>query len=99
MYGKVKRLRHQGMRLPDREISQSSFVQGELTLAALASTYVLDVKDPSSQVGDSLFPRLYEARLVTMHGDKMLFRGEERPQGEAGPAYVQEWSVVVELRP
>jgi hypothetical protein len=58
--------------------------------------FVLQVKDPNSQVGDSLFPRLYEARLTTMHGDKMLFKGEERPQGDAGPALVQEWSVVVE---
>jgi hypothetical protein len=38
---------------------------------------------------------LYDARLVTMHGNKMLFKGEERPQGDAGPAYVQEWSVLV----
>jgi hypothetical protein len=25
----------------------------------------------------------------------MLLYGEERPQGDAGPAYVQEWSVMV----
>ena len=33
-----------------------------------------------------------------MHGNKMLFKGEERPQGDAGPAFVQEWSVIIETR-
>lgn len=96
MYGKVKRLRERGQRLSDRDIGQAPHVEGELTLVSMAGTFVLQVKDPNSQVGDSLFPRLYEARLTTMHGDKMLFKGEERPQGDTGPAYVQEWSVVIE---
>lgn len=93
MYGKVKRLRENGRRLTDREIAQAQFVQGEVRLVGLAMAYVLEVKDPASQVGQSLFPALYDARLITMHGDGMLFKGEERPQGEGGPAYVQEWSV------
>jgi hypothetical protein len=95
MYGKVKRLRERGARLSDRDIGQAPFVQGEITLAGLGATHVLAVKDPNSQVGDSLFPRLYEARLITMHGDKMLFKGEERPHGDTGPAYVQEWSILI----
>jgi hypothetical protein len=98
MYGKVKRLRERGLRLPDRDIGKAVFVQGEITLAGLGGTLVLEVKDPNSQVGESLFPRLYDARLITMHGDKMLFKGEERPQGDAGPAYVQEWSLLVGSR-
>ena len=57
---------------------------------------MLTVTDPNSQVGGSLIPQLYDARLVTMHGTKMLFKGEERPQGDAGPAYVQEWAVQLE---
>jgi hypothetical protein len=95
MYGKVKRLRERGARLSDLDIARAPFVEGELTLISLAGTGVLQVKDPNSQVGDSLFPRLYEARLITMHGDRMLFKGEERPQGEAGPAFVQEWAVML----
>lgn len=96
MYGKVKRLRDRGRRLADHDISQAPFVQSEVTLVGLSTTYVLAVNDPGSQVGESLFPRLYEARLVTMHGNKMLFKGEERPEGDSGPAFVQEWTVVVD---
>jgi hypothetical protein len=98
MHGKVKRLRQRGVRIPNREISQAPFVEGDLTLAALRSTYILEVKDPASQVGASLFPTLYEARLITMHGSAMLFKGEERPEGDDGPAFVQEWSVMIEPR-
>ena len=96
MYGKVKRLRAVGKRLSDLDISRAQHVDGEVTLTGLAGTLVLAVTDPNSQVGDSLFPMLYEARLISMHGTKMLFKGEERPQGDAGPAVVQEWAVVVE---
>lgn len=94
MYGKVKRLRVAGKRLADHDIARAEYVQGELTLAGLGATNVLTVTDPNSQVGASLFPSLYDARLVTMHGTKMLFKGEERPQGDQEPAYTQEWSVV-----
>ncbi|QOY95603.1 hypothetical protein IM543_07050 [Massilia sp. UMI-21] len=52
--------------------------------------------EPNSQIGDSLLPQLYDARLITMIEHKMLFKGEERPQGDAGPAYVQKWAPVVE---
>jgi hypothetical protein len=90
MYGKVKRLRERGARLSDRDIGQAPFVQGEITLAGLGAPLVLEVKEPASKVGASLLPALYEARLVTMHGNKMLFKGEERPQGDAGPTYIQE---------
>lgn len=31
---------------------------------------------------------------MTQH--KMLFKDEEQPQGDVGPAYVQEWALVVE---
>lgn len=96
MYGKVKRLRAAGKRLSDHDIARAQYVEGEVTLTGLGGTLVLTVKDRNSQVGESLFPQLFEARLITMHGTKMLFKGEERPQGDAGPAYVQEWAVVVE---
>lgn len=96
MYAKVKRLRQRGTRLPDREIASAPHVEGDVTLFGLGAGYVLAVKDPNNQVSDGLFPPLHEARLVTMHGNKMLFRGEERPDGDSGPAFVQEWSVLVE---
>ena len=95
MHGKVKRLRNRGARLSDQDIARSEYVEGEVTLSGLGTTLVLTVTDPNSQVGASLFPQLFEARLITMHGNKMLFKGEERPQGDAGPAFVQEWSMVV----
>lgn len=96
MYGKVKRLRSAGKRLSDHEIGRAQPVEGEVTLAGLGATLVLTVVDPNSQVGGSLLPQLFDARLVTMTQHKMLFKGEERPQGDAGPAYVQEWALVVE---
>ena len=45
---------------------------------------------------EPIIPILFDARLVTMHSDKMLFRGIER--GEGGAEYVQEWSVMVTVR-
>jgi hypothetical protein len=95
MYGKVKRLRDHGRRLSNREINQMAAIEGALTLAAVRSTYILQVRRHDSQVGPGLLPDLYEARLVAMHTGGMLFRGEERPQGDEGPAYVQEWSVMI----
>jgi hypothetical protein len=96
MIGKVNRLRNQGKRLSDQDIGRSQFTAGEIRLSGLGDTLVLTVTDANSTVGASLLPQLFEARLTTMHGSKMLFKGEERPQGDAGPAYVQEWSVLLE---
>lgn len=96
MYGKVKQLRSRGARLSDHDIARAQHVAGEVTLSGLGASLVLTVTDPNSQVGDSLLPQLYDARLITMTQHKMLFKGEERPQGDTGPAYVQEWALVVE---
>jgi len=98
MYSKVKRLRERGTRLSDRDIASSAYVEGEVTIAGLGTVLVAQVRDPNAQVGTGLLSQLYEARLITMHGNKMLLKGEERPQGDGGPAYVQEWAVVVEPR-
>ena len=95
MHGKVKKLRSRGARLSDQDIARSEFVEGDVKLSGLNDTMVLTVSDPNSTVGASLFPQLFEARLITMHGNKMLFKGEERLQGDTGPAFVQEWAVVV----
>ena len=93
MIGNVKRLRHQGKRLSDREISAAPVVFGEVRIYGVGSSIVANVTDRNSQIGDPLLPTLYEARLTTMHGLAMLLKGEERPSGDAGPAYVQEWSI------
>ena len=96
MFGKVKRLRAGGKRLSTHDIQRSEFIAGEVRVYGLAGAIVANVSSPDSQVGDPLLPPLYDAKLVTMHGHGMLFRGEERPQGDAGPAYIQEWSVMLE---
>lgn len=97
MHGKVKRLRERGKRLSDNEIGRALFVEGEVRVFGMGNTLQASVTDPRSQIGDSLLPVLYEVRLTTMHGPGMLLKGEERPQGSAGPAYVQEWSVRLDL--
>ncbi|WP_225239684.1 hypothetical protein [Massilia hydrophila] len=96
MFGKVKRLRNAGKRLSDLDIGRSDFVQGEVRVYGMAGVIMASVTNADSQVGASLLPDLYHARLITMHGHGMLLYGEERPQGDAGPSYVQEWSVMVE---
>ena len=93
MFGKVKRLRHQGKRLSDREIGATPAVEGEIKVYGVGGTTQANITNPSSQVGEPLLPTLYEVRITTMHGPAMLLKGEDRPQGDAGPAYVQEWSV------
>lgn len=93
MYGKVKQLRKRGARLSDHDVALAHHVEGEVTLAGFRATLVLTVVDPNSQVGDSLLPQLFDALLITMTQHKMLFKGEERPQGDAGPAYIQAWAL------
>jgi hypothetical protein len=96
MYGKVKRLRDRGARLSDHDIARAVPVEGAVVVAGIGGTLMAEVRDPSSQVGTGLLPPLYEVRLLGMHNGKILLKGEERPQGNAGPAYVQEWSIAVE---
>ena len=98
MHGKVKRLRNRGQRLSDREIGQAPFVEGAIKVYGLGTGIVATVTNPTSQVGDPLLPILYEAKLITMNSGGMILKGEERPQGDTGPAYVQEWSVRVSGR-
>jgi hypothetical protein len=95
MHVKAKQLRARGQRRSSQEIAADEGKIGELTLALVGPSYQLNLNDPASSVHAPLLPLLYEARLTTMHGDKMLFKGEERPQGEAGPVYVQEWAVQI----
>lgn len=98
MYVRAKQLRERGRRRHNQEIAADQGKVGELTFAMVAGSYQLNLNDPNSSVHAPLFPVLHDARLTTMHGEKMLFKGEERPQGDDGPAYVQEWAVQLERR-
>lgn len=93
MRAKVKRLRERGKRLSDQQIAAALPVEGELRIYGMRGAIEATVTDPASQVGDPLIPILHEAKLTTMHGAGMLLKGEERPAGDSGPSYVQEWSV------
>lgn len=79
--------------MSDQQIAAALPVEGELRVYGMGGTIEASVTDPSSQVGDPLIPVLYEAKLTTMQSSGMLLKGEERPAGDRGPAYVQEWSV------
>lgn len=93
MHGQVKRLRERGKRLSGHAIGAALAVAGEVRIFGLATSTVASVTDPNSQVSGPLLPLLYDARVTTMQNTGMLIKGEERPEGEDGPAYVQEWSV------
>jgi hypothetical protein len=93
MRAKVKRLRERGKRLSDQQIAAALPIEGELRVYGMGGAIEATVTDPASQVGDALIPILYDAKLTTMHSAGMLLKGEERPAGDSGPSYVQEWSV------
>lgn len=92
MYGRVKQLRECGKRLSDRAISATPFTEGEVVVHGVAGLVVAEVKQANTQVGGPLL-LLYDVRLTTMTSSGMLLKGEERPHGADGPAYVQEWSI------
>lgn len=78
--------------MSDHQIAAAVPVEGELVVHGMRGMIMAEVQRPDAQVGDPLLV-LYEVRLTTMHGAGMLLKGEERPAGDKGPAYVQEWSV------
>jgi hypothetical protein len=98
MYVRVKQLRERGQRRHNQDIGADPGRVGELTFAFVGSSSQLNLNDPDSSVHAPLYPVLGDARLTSMHGEKMLYKGEERPQGDNGPAYVQEWAVQLERR-
>lgn len=101
MYSKVKRLRRNGERLPDRDIYSMESIVGCLTVCTVVNYQVLKLH----AAGDTgamapLIPEMFRARLVTMHGARMLFQGYERIGNQAdenSPVIKQEWSVEVVL--
>ena len=91
MYSIVKRLRTANVRRPDREIQSDNGHIGHLTMCSVEGRSHLKLH----AAGDSshmrpIIPELVDARLVAMHGDKMLFAGKERLGGRFAD---QEWSV------
>ena len=78
--------------MSDQQIAAAIPIEGEVRVYGVGAAIQADVVDPDRQVGDALLV-LYEARLTTMHGAGMLLKGEERPQGDKGPAFVQEWAI------
>lgn len=99
MYSNIKQLRQRGVRRSDREIGSDEGIFGTLTLVNCAGHIVLSVHawgDSSHQT--PLIPKLYDAVIVGMHGNGMLFRGFQRPgnpDDKAAPTYAQEWSIQV----
>lgn len=96
MYSIVKRLRTRGVRKHDREIQSDQGTAGELTLSMCGGGPEARLSRHDDSRQEPIIPVLIDAKLVTMHSDKMLFRGIER--GEGGAEYVQEWSVMVTQR-
>lgn len=97
MYSHIKRLRVQGERKPDRDISADPGAVGVLTVFKQGNEVVAAfyAGGGMGKPGE-LFPALYRARLVTMQGGGMLFQGWERRLGfdqEDSDTNKQEWSV------
>ncbi|MCG2585529.1 hypothetical protein [Massilia sp. TS11] len=67
-------------------------------MAMVGRNYVLAICGPNHS---AMGPCLYDARLVTISGDRMLFEGVERVGDEANreaESHMQEWAVHVTLK-
>jgi hypothetical protein len=95
MYSIVKSLRIRGKRKSDREIQSEPGIAGDLTLALCGTVYELKLCRRDDSLKAPVIPELLDAKLIAMHGDKMLFRGLER--GPEGAEWAQEWSVRIRL--
>jgi hypothetical protein len=95
MYSRIKILRRHGARLAEREIIGQKGHDGELTLYRSGGWIELKLSEPNDQRKEPIVPILYDAKLVTMHGDRMLFQGMERTGDEKHAQYMQEWSVML----
>ncbi len=97
MYAKVKRLRHRGQRLSDKDISNTEPIEGVLSMSGHQWNLerVVSLQQRNNQVAPPLIPDLCRVELIGLGNGKMHLRGIERPQGDGGPEFIQEWSVVV----
>jgi hypothetical protein len=90
----VKPLRQRGSRLSDQQIASLAPVEGVITIYGLGTTIQLSLYNGTAKQ-EPLIPDLYDARLVSMHGNKMLFAGIERTADKDAAQYFQEWAVVI----
>jgi homogentisate 1,2-dioxygenase len=95
MYSKVKILRTNGVRRSDREIAADAWHEGAVTMHQAGTGCQLQLSSVDGSVQTSVIPVLYDARLVTMHSNKMLFHGIQRAGERDDAQYFQEWSVMV----
>lgn len=93
MYSIVKRLRQLGLRKHINDVQSDPGATGDVTLVLCGDGAQLKLSSDDGSRQEAIIPMLLDAKLVTMHTDKMLFKGIER--GEGGAEYVQEWSVRV----
>lgn len=93
MLVQVKALRQRGSRLTDHQIAALIPIEGALRVYGLSGSIQVSVSAPDDQQGKPLIPDLYDARMVTLHGNGMLFFGLERTGDPAAAQYAQEWSV------
>lgn len=93
MYSKVKPLRTRGKRSAERDIHTAKPQEGIITMFMCGGAPELKLSAKNDSTATPLIPVLYEARLTTMHGNKMLFKGIEKDS--SGAEYVQEWSVQI----
>jgi hypothetical protein len=69
-------------------------VVGQLRLATVGGIYQLAIYAPGdNSFAHPLLPVLYNARVVTMHGDGQLWHGEHRADDAGRTTVMQEWSV------
>lgn len=101
MYSMVKRLRRNGARLSDRDIAVAQAVVGHLAMVSVGGTVELKLYGAGDDgLRTPLIPILYNARLVTMHGNCMLLEGDEREGDDVrGRTLKQEWSVKLAVAP
>jgi hypothetical protein len=95
MHCKVKLLRSRGIRRMERDILSDAGAEGIATLALCGAFLELKLSAGDDSQQKPIIPILYDAKLVSMHSGKMLFRGIERIGVEEGPQFLQEWSVMV----
>jgi hypothetical protein len=85
----VKLLRQQGRRKPQHLIHDEPGLRGRLALATGGGWAELRLASPDPGQLEPLAV-LYDARLVTLHGDTLHFRGiEYQPDGTE---HIQEWT-------
>jgi hypothetical protein len=92
MKATVTRLRERGKRRHDHDIQADQGTVGDLSLATVGPVKELKLADVNDQQMKPVIPVLYDAQLVNLQANSMLYRGFESIDG-AG--YAQEWRAVI----